>query len=277
MPKISIIGVYCFDSEGEKGIIVTDMRRDFGPFENDSFLIVLDTFNDNRNGVLFNTNAKGAKFDQEMSDDGRIRNRNWDTIWNVRTKITQNGWQAEMAIPFKSLRFGNDDLQVWGVNFQRRIRRKNEIAQWSLLPRSYNVSTVSYAGRLTGLSGIQPGRNLYVKPYILAPVIRRRGDDVDFEPDVGFDVKYGLTSQLTADLTVNTDFSQVEADDQQINLTRFSLFFPEKRDFFLEKATIFQFGQGNVGTLGGFRDLIPFFSRRIGISGGKLTYRSLLF
>ena len=270
-PQNLYLGVYCFDSEGEKGITVTDMRRDFGPFENDSFLIVLDTFNDNRNGVLFNVNAKGAKSDQEMSDDGRTRNRNWDTIWNARTKITQNGWQAEMAIPFKSLRFGNDDHQVWGVNLQRRIRRKNEIVQWSLIPRSYNVSTVSYAGRLTGLSGIRPGRNLYVKPYVLAPVIRRRGDDVDFEPDAGFDVKYGLTSRLTADLTVNTDFSQVEADDQQINLTRFSLFFPEKRDFFLEKATIFQFGQGNVGTLGGFWDLIPFFSRRIGISGGKLV------
>ena len=265
------VGVYCFDSEGEKGITVTDMRRDFAPFDNDSFLIVLDTFNDNRNGVLFNTNARGAKSDQEMSDDGGKRNRDWDAIWDVKTKITQSGWQAEMAIPFKSLRFLKDEHQVWGVNFQRRIRRKNEAAQWSLVPRSYNVSSVSQAGRLTGLSGLRPGRNLYVKPYITAPVIRRRGDDVDFEPDAGFDLKYGLTSQLILDLTANTDFSQVEADDEQINLTRFSLFFPEKRDFFLEKATTFQFGQGIPGTLGVFRDLIPFFSRRIGISKGRLV------
>ncbi len=265
------MGVYCFDSEGETGITITDIRRDFVPFDNDSFLIVLDTFNDNRNGVLFNANARGAKSDQEMSDDGGTRNRNWDAIWHVKTKITPAGWQVEMAIPFKSLRFGNADVQDWGVNFQRRIRRKNESVQWSLVPRSYNVSSVSHAGRLTGLRGIRPGRNLYLKPYITAPVVRRRGDDVDFEPDVGLDVKYGVASQLALDLTVNTDFSQVEADNQQINLTRFSLFFPEKRDFFLERATTFQFGQGNVGTVGGFRDLIPFFSRRIGLSEGNIV------
>jgi hypothetical protein len=125
---------------------------------------------------------------------------------------------------------------------------------------------------LEGLSGIRPGRNLYVKPYVTAPVVRRLGDDVDFVPDVGFDVKYGLGSQLTLDLTVNTEFSQVEADQQQINLTRFSLFFPEKREFFLENATTFEFGPGSrAGTLTTFRDLIPFFSRRIGLSGNELV------
>ena len=257
------VGVLCFDSEGGEGVTVNDMRRDFPPFESDTFLIVLDTFDDNRNGFLFNTNARGAKFDSQIGSDGSRVNRDWEGIWHVKSKITERGWQTEMAIPFKTVRFRNDTEQVWGVNFQRRIRRKNEAIQWSLIPRPYRVNRVSQAGRLEGLSGIPPGLNLHVKPYITAPVLRREGDDVDFVPDAGLDVKYALGSQLTLDLTVNTDFSQVEVDDAQINLTRFSLFFPEKREFFLENASIFQFGQT--------QDVIPFFSRRIGLSSGKLV------
>ena len=260
------VGIYCFDSEGEKGIVINDIRRDFlRPRDHDGFAILLDTFDDNRNAFFFNANAKGAKSDQQIGDDGGKRNRDWDGIWHVKTKLNESGWQAEIAIPFKTLRFPNQDRQSWGVNFQRRIRRKNEASHWSEIPRPYSFNRVSRAGRLEGLIGIRPGRNLYVKPYIAAPLLRRREDDVDFVPDAGFDVKYGLNSQLTLDLTVNTDFSQVEADDEQINLTRFSLFFPEKREFFLENATIFQFGPGS------FRELIPFFSRRIGISKGQLV------
>ncbi|MDA2934056.1 carbohydrate binding family 9 domain-containing protein [Acidobacteria bacterium AH-259-D05] len=267
------VGIYCFDSEGEKGIVVSDMRRDFlRPLDTDGFAIILDTFDDNRNAFFFNTNARGAKSDQQIGDDGGKRNRDWDGIWHVKTKINESGWQAEIAIPFKTLRFPNKDQQSWGVNFQRRIRRKNEASHWSPIPRPFRFNRVSRAGRLEGLSGIRPGRNLYVKPYITAPVLRRREDDVDFVPDMGFDIKYGLNSQLTLDLTVNTDFSQVEADDEQINLTRFSLFFPEKREFFLENATIFEFGPGSVGGPPGiFREFIPFFSRRIGISKAKLV------
>ena len=165
-----------------------------------------------------------------------------------------------MAIPFKTLRFSNREEQSWGVNFQRRIRRKNESSHWSPIPRPFRFNRISRAGRLEGLSGIRPGRNLYVKPYITAPLLPRREDDVDFVPDVGFDVKYGLNSQLTLDWTVNTDFSQVEADDEQINLTRFSLFFPEKREFFLENANTFQFGPGSgSGIPGVFSRLHSFF------------------
>jgi hypothetical protein len=266
------VGAYLFDAAGGEAIIVNDMRRDFVPFSNDTFIVVLDTFNDNRNAFFFSVNASGAKFDMQASDDGRKRNRDWDGIWYSKAKITERGWQAEVAIPFKTLRFNNLENQVWGINFQRRIRHKNELAFWSLVPRPYLVSRVSYAGTLEGLNGIRPGRNLYVKPYVSAPVVRRQGDDVDFLPDAGIDLKYGVQSQLTLDVTVNTDFSQVEADQQQINLTRFSLFFPEKRDFFLENATIFQLGPGSGGGLfAGFRDLVPFFSRRIGLFRGEVV------
>ncbi|MBI4456688.1 MAG: carbohydrate binding family 9 domain-containing protein [Acidobacteria bacterium] len=266
------VGVYCFDSEGKNGIIANDLRRDFPPFDGDTFLMVLDTFHDKRNGILLNTNPGGAQFDEQIGADGANINSDWDGIWYVKTKITESGWQAEEAIPFKTLRFRNIEHQVWGINFQRRIRRKNEVVQWSLIPRPYRANRVSLAGTLEGISGIQPGRNLYVKPYISAPLTRRRDDDVDFVPDAGFDVKYALGSQLTLDLTANTDFSQVEADDQQINLTRFSLFFPEKREFFLENSNIFQFGRGySRAGQNTFRDLIPFFSRRIGISQGRLV------
>ena len=266
------VGVYCFDSEGEKGIVVTEMRRDFSPRESDTFTIALDTFDDDRNGVVFDVNARGARADMQVGDDGAKRNREWDGIWYAQTKITERGWQAEIAIPFKTLRFGNEEQQVWGINFQRKIRRKGETNMWSLVERPYLFNRMSRAGRLEGLAGIRPGRNLYVKPYISAPLTRRRDDDVDFLPEVGLDVKYGLGSQLALDLTVNTDFAQVEADDEQINLTRFSLFFPEKREFFLENATVFQFGPGTTGGFGrDFRDLIPFFSRRIGISRGNLV------
>ena len=264
------VGIYCFDSQGSKGIVLSGMRRDFNPFDGDVFNIALDTFNDDRNGYLFTTSPVGAKHDSQIGDNGGKINPNWDGIWYAQSKITESGWQGEMAIPFKTLRFRNTEQQVWGVNFQRRIRRKNENSMWAAVPRPYSISRLSPAGKLEGLGGIRPGRNLYVKPYISLPVTRRQEDDVDFEPDVGLDVKYGLSSELTLDLTVNTDFSQVEADNQQINLTRFSLFFPEKREFFLENRSFFQFGPtGTRGPLGAYRDLIPFFSRRIGLFQGS--------
>ncbi|MCZ6769625.1 MAG: DUF5916 domain-containing protein [Acidobacteria bacterium] len=263
------IGVYCFDSAGEKGLVVTDLRRDYTPLQGDHFSVLLDTFDDNRNAFVFGTNPRGGVREGQMGGDGQASNFDWDAVWYVKSKITELGWQAEMAIPFKSLRFRDNERQVWGVNFMRRNRRKNEDIYWAPIPRPYRLSRVSLAGELEGMSGIRQGRNLYVKPYLLAPVLRREGDDIDFLPDAGFDLKYGVTSGLTLDLSVNTDFAQVEADQQQINLTRFSLFFPEKREFFLENASIFEFS----GTGRGFRssrDLIPFFSRRIGISSGDL-------
>lgn len=266
------IGVYCFDSAGKEGITVTEMKRDYRPFDNDHFSILIDTFDDNRNGFMFGTNPKGAQREGQVEGDGDNRNFDWDAIWYVKAKITERGWQAEFAIPFKTLRFKNLESQRWGINFLRVIRRKNEETYWSPIPRPYRLPRVSLAGELEGLSGIQQGRNLYVKPYLSAPIVRREEDDVDFIPDVGFDIKYGITPGLTLDLTVNTDFSQVEADTQQINLTRFSLFFPEKREFFLENADLFQFGTSDSGFRGEPQaDLIPFFSRRIGLSQGQIV------
>jgi len=263
------VGVYCFDSEGEQGIVVTDVTRDYQSSENDHFALVLDTFDDDRNGFLFGTNPEGAKRDAQTVGDGTHINFDWDGIWHVKTQITEQGWQVEMAIPFKTLRFREGDDQIWGVNFVRHIRRKNEVAHWSLVTRPYRMNRVSLAGTLEGLGGIRQGRNFYLKPYISTPITRREGDDVDFMPEVGMDAKYGVTPGLTLDLTLNTDFAQVEADVQQINLTRFSLFFPEKRDFFLENSGIFEFA--HTGRRFGRRDLIPFFSRRIGIEQGEIV------
>ena len=264
------VGVYCFDSAGQEGLVVTDVRRDYPPAQTDHFAMLLDTFDDNRNGFLFGTNPAGAMREGQIGGDGQTTNFDWDAVWSVKTKLTDSGWQIEMAIPFKTLRFRDNERQTWGVNFVRRIRRKNEDTHWTHIPRPYRMSRVSLAGELDGISGIRQGRNLYFKPYLLAPVLRREGDDIDFLPDAGFDAKYGVTSGLTLDLTVNTDFAQVEADQQQINLTRFSLFFPEKREFFLENSNIFGFGTPARGFRAS-RDLIPFFSRRIGISGGDLV------
>ena len=267
------LGVYCFDSAGRDGLIINQIFRDVGSSSNDSFSFVLDTFDDDRNAFLFGMNPAGSKRDGQIQANGANNNFNWDAIWHVETKITDSGWQGEMAIPFRTLRFiQKEDQVVWGVNFSRHIMRRTEVSHWAPVPRPHKMSAVSFAGTLEGLRGIRQGRNLSLKPYLSAPIIRREGDDVDFVPEVGLDAKYGLTPGLTLDLTVNTDFAQVEADRQQINLTRFSLFFPEKREFFLENAGNFQFGESNrrFGRITS-SELIPFFSRRIGLSQGQVV------
>ncbi len=256
------VGAYCFDSAGDNGIVIKDIKRDFNTLQSDGFQIVLDTFHDHRNSYLFGTNPKGGTWDMMIGGDGAAGNSAWNGIWHLKTKITQKGWQVEMAIPFKTLRFAED--QVWGVNFERRVRRKHEDSYWSPLPAAFRLGRVSLAGNLEGIEGVKQGRNLYIKPYILAPVQRKEGEDLAFKPTAGFDIKYAVGSQSTLDLTAHTDFSQVEADEEKINLTRFDLFFPEKREFFLENAGLFGFGRSRTG---GFRqDMMPFFSRRIGLS-----------
>ena len=265
------IGVNCLDSAGAAGFVVNDVTRDFDSSNSDYFVVLLDTFDDNRNGFLFGTNPQGAKRDGQMGGDGAYPNFDWDGVWQVKVRTTDSGWQVEMAIPFQTLRFQEAPSQVWGLNFMRRIRRKNELVHWSPIPRPYFISRVSLAGELEGLENVSRGRNLYVKPYLSFPVLRRQDDDVDFLPEAGLDVKYGLGGSLTLDLTVNTDFAQVEADVQQINLTRFSLFFPEKREFFLENSSIFEFSRSLRGFASIRQDVIPFFSRRIGISEGRLV------
>ena len=234
-------GVFAKDEEPSR-IIVNDLKKDYNTEGSDGFRIILDTFHDERNGYQFATNPAGAKWDAQMSNEGRETNANWDGIWEVATRITETGWIAEIRIPFRTLKFNSAEAQTWGMNFERKVRRLNEDSFWSPIPRIYDITRVSLAGTVDGLRGLRPGRNIRVKPYALSSsnTVGRLGTDGDF--DAGLDVKYGVTSGLTWDFTVNTDFSQAEADEQQINLSRFSLFFPEKRDFFLENSGIFQFG-----------------------------------
>jgi hypothetical protein len=268
------IGVFAKDPE-PSAIIVNELRKDFNTGSADGFQVVIDTFKDERNGYQFAINPGGAKWDSQMSNEGRENNANWDGIWDVATRIGEDGWYAEIEIPFKTLKFGPEAMQTWGINFQRRLRRQNENSYWSPVRRIHSLSRVSMAGTYEGLQGLRPGANVRVKPYALGNFNQLPGVDLDSDYDAGVDVKYGVTSGLTWDFTVNTDFSQVEADEQQVNLTRFNLFFPEKRDFFLENSGVFQFGSGNTGGGGGgagggrqnaSQDMIFFFSRQIGLS-----------
>jgi hypothetical protein len=287
-------GVFAHDSRAAE-VVISDLRKDFSTGGGDDFELVLDTFHDERNGYIFSTNAAGAKRDAQMINEGREQNANWDGIWYVETSMASDGWIAEISIPFRTLKFRPSDIQTWGVNFHRVLRSdvRNEDSYWSPMPRIYNIQRVSLAGTLDGLTGIEEGSSFRFKPYVSGTFSEdglrgvRNGDG-----DVGFDVKYGVTSGLTLDLTYNTDFSQVEADEQQINLTRFSLFFPEKREFFLENSGIFQFGGagggGGGGATSGRTNGVPndafFFSRSIGISdsgrsvpilgGARLTGRA---
>jgi hypothetical protein len=280
-------GIVAKDSDAKR-VIVSELKKDFNLDNSDSLQIVLDTFHDQRNAYQFVINPAGAKWDAQMANEGREVNQSWDGVWYVKSRVVDDGWIAEVAIPFKTLKFSHAPIQTWGINFQRTIRRRNEDALWAPVPRIYNIQRVSLAGTLEGLEGIEPGANIKIKPYTLASfaqnptaVQRRKWDS-----DVGLDVKYGVTSGLTWDFTYNTDFSQVEADEQQVNLSRFSLFFPEKREFFLENSGTFQFGTANergpttgvgaslgANAFGGIRpnqttnDMILFFSRTIGLSG----------
>jgi hypothetical protein len=262
------IGAVLYDDAPSR-IIVADSRRDSSLDDSDSFLVIIDTFHDGQNGFVFGTNPAGIEYDGQVTREGTAQfgstgggfNLEWDTSWMVSSAVTETGWATEMRIPFRSLRFQDGDAPVWGINFQRNIRRNNEVAYWSPLPRQYNLYRVSQAGTLDGLV-LPSRRNLQIVPYLLGQA-RRGGPDLDgtaYGREAGVDVKFSLTPSLTLDLTVNTDFAQVEADDVQVNLDRFSLFFPEKRPFFLENADQFR-----VGTP---QELELFFSRRIGIAAG---------
>ncbi|MDE2690641.1 MAG: DUF5916 domain-containing protein [Acidobacteriota bacterium] len=265
------IAVICFDRDASS-LAISDSRRDAMLQNEDSFRVVLDTYGDRQNGFVFGTNIAGIQYDGQFTNQGRGggssrsgssggANLDWDTSWTVRTSSGDFGWSAEMAIPFRSLRYGSDRA-VWGLNFERNIRRKNETAFWAHLGRQHDVFRVSEAGHLVGVEPPRQ-RNLQLTPYVLSTGRENVDGSVD-DSEVGMDLKYSVTPSLTLDVTVNTDFAQVEADDQQINLDRFSLFFPEKRPFFLENSGLFR-----VGSRSSFRGGTElFFSRRIGLSGG---------
>ena len=217
------------------------MRRDGNQIrQNDNFGVMLDTFYDRRNGLMFYTNALGGMMDIQITNEGNP-NQDWNTVWDVRTGRIDGGWTVEMRIPFKSLRYGPGTRQVWGVQMRRGIRRRNEFAFLTPLPPqlgSNGWSRASMAATLVGLE-VPPGsKNIEVKPYGISRVSTDRAASPavsnDLDAEVGLDVKYGVTQNLTLDFTANTDFAQVEVDERQINLTRFNLFFPEKCEFFLE-------------------------------------------
>jgi hypothetical protein len=268
------IGVVCHDTDAS-GIIVNDIRKDFAAGEQDTFEVILDTFADRRNGFVFVTNAAGAKSDTQIANEGRDVNTSWDAMWTVATKRDAGGWSAEIRIPFKTLRFERGVDRVWGVNFSRRIRRKNETDYWSPVPRVYNLYRSGLAGTLTGLGDASQGRNLRIKPWIAADSTRPvAGAAFDGGMHAGLDVKYGVTPSLTLDITAKPDFAQAEADEQQVNLTQFSLYYPEKREFFLENTGTFYFGDipresrlGNNRFSAPEEEMLLFFSRRIGLTG----------
>ena len=274
------VSVVCYDSDPNK-IVITDTRRDAPLNNTDSFMFVLDTYQDQQNGFVFGTNAGGIEYDAQVSGGGEGMsisstrqsvgiganfNINWDAAWEVKTKIGDFGWSAEFAIPFKTLRFSSKKNQSLGANFQRTIARRNEHVFWSPIPRQFSLNRLALAGIITGIN-VPSSRNLKVMPYILGNKNNVKGEDSfnSADNDFGLDAKVGLTSSLTLDLTYNTDFAQVEADEQQINLDRFSLFFPEKRGFFLENAGLFSAGENTYYG----PDIEMFFSRRIGIVNGK--------
>ncbi len=278
-----------WESQPERRV-ANEMRRDTAQLrQNDTFAVLFDTFHDKRNGYIFYANAIGGMADSQVTDEGPP-NADWNTVWDVRTGEFDGGWIIEMAIPFKSLRYQPGRDQTWGVNLRRVVRWKNEWSYLAQVPRALTtfrgLLKISSAGTLEGLQVPSGSRNLELKPFALAGVST---DNTVTPPTsnernarIGGDLKYGITQNITADLTVNTDFAQVEVDEQQVNLTRFNLFFPEKRDFFLEGLGTFAFaGRASAGLAAGTGDTpYLFFSRRIGLdqsrviplrAGGRVT------
>ena len=271
------IGVLCFDSQPDE-IIANSLIRDSDLEGDDQITIVIDTYLDHRTGFVFATNPNGARFDAFQYAPEREPNENWNGVWDVRAQVTPEGWQAEILIPFKTLRFHNRKEQIWGINFRRVIQRKNEEDLWSGYAYNEGITYLSSAGELHGLFDLKRGHQVEFFPYGKFGIQRQDSNNPSQNVlrKTGFNIKYGVTPTLTADFTVNTDFAQVEADQERINLTRFSLYYPEKREFFLEGADIFRFGRFYSGQV--------FYSRRIGLSedgqqipilsGARLTGRA---
>ena len=265
------------EEEHPERLMASEMRRDHRSIGwNDSFQIVLDTFYDRRNGFLFHTNALGALFDAQVTDE-RNTNSDWNTVWWVKSQVVEEGWTVEIRIPFRSLRYAAGGAQLWGINFQRNIKHKNEKVFFTPTPQAYNrdgLVRLSNAATLVGLEAPAGSRRMELKPYAIGSQTHAPLRDINNEwsGDIGGDFKFGVTDGLTADLTWNTDFAQVEDDESQVNLSRFSLFYPEKREFFLEGQGVFDFGGRQTRAFGGGGPSdapIPFFSRSIGISGGS--------
>ena len=277
------IGAELSDADAA-GIRASELRRDNTLESDDSFAVLLDTYLDNRNAFVFRVNPRGTRFDALIRNESRFYYADWDEQWTAAAAMTDRGWSVEMVIPFKVLRFRSAATQTWGLNFERIIKRKNELAYWSGWGRNFTFQNVSQAGRLEGLAGIKQAERWRLRPYVLAggeelaavaaPSGARRITEIGID-----DLKWQATSTLTADLAANPDFAQTEVDAQQVNLTRFSLFFPEKRQFFIEGADSLRMGVGLLHF--GPPPLEIVYTRNIGLSssgtpiaipvGGKLT------
>jgi len=258
------MGVTAYDSEPDKWLGYQRRRDEFLPAD-DRFMWRIDTFLDERSGYFFEMNPSGLMADAVFGVNGM--NRAWDGIWNARVRHSEIGWTIEIEIPFRTLNF-DPNTDTWGINFQRTVRRKNEDSIWMGWARNQGLDRMTNAGHVKGISNVTQGKGLDVKPYGLvsaesAPIAGSRQWDGD--KNAGVDVFYNPTPGLRANVTVNTDFAQTEVDQRQVNLTRFSLFFPERRDFFLDGATFFDFASINGNGLGS-EQVQPFFSRRIGLS-----------
>ncbi|HSG08117.1 MAG TPA: DUF5916 domain-containing protein [Longimicrobiales bacterium] len=274
------VGAEMFDRNPE-GIVLGGLERDSPGIlfeEMDAFGLTLDTFLDRRSSFIFFVNPAGGVKDGQGTDDGRARDYGWDGVVDVRTRVHERGWTMEMAIPWRTLRFDPTVTdQRWGMNVMRRIRRKNEVSYWAPLERRNRIFLMSKAGTMTGMANLPAARNVSIKPYALASrsVNNALGDDaLSHEADGGLDMKWGITPSLTMDLSWRTDFSQVEVDQEQVNLTRFPVFFPELREFFLENSGTFAFGDMDGGPGGprlgsSLRDLTLFHSRQIGLRSGS--------
>lgn len=272
------IGIHAFDSEATR-INARELVRDADFSNDDRIDILLDTYHDRRNGYRFSVNPRGTQQDALITDEGRDINLSWDAPWVTAAQIDATGWTVEISIPLTTLRF-IEGADAWGLNIARVIRRKNETDLWTSWERSFGLARVSQAGELAGVAEIKRRRLKEVKPYASGgwregvPLIGSPGFDAGLQAKIGLEVaKIGITPSLTAEFTANPDFGQAEVDTQVVNLTRFSVFFPEKRDFFLENAGIFLFGRPEANQL--------FFTRRIGLTddgapvsidyGAKLT------
>ena len=290
--KTLYIGVWVWDSD-PSAIMGSEMKRDAGLNKGDQLKITIDTFHDHRNAFYFSTNPLGAYKDANTVENGRTINYDWNAVWDNKTSIDERGWYVEMAIPLNQLRFKTTiGESTWGLNLCRILFRKNEESYWVPFPREWGASgfaRVSNAGLLQGLSGIKSRRRIEFVPFLSPTASRDYVANSEFDTDAkyGGDFKIGLTDDLIADFTYHTDFAQVEADQEVVNLTRFSLFFPEKRQFFTESAGIFDFAKSVTGLGGDAAANDPgllniFYSRRIGlvdgqqvpiIGGGRVTGR----
>ncbi len=273
----------CWDSASADEWTANELRRDTSQLrQNDMFGALLDTFHDRRNGFNFYTNPLGARADQVVTNEGNP-NADWNPVWFVRTGRFDGGWTVEMAIPFKSIRYVSGDDQEWGLQIRRSIRRKNEWTHLTFVPAATggvtSIFRASAAATLVGLDLPPASKNVELKPYAISELttdqVRRPPVSNDLSATAGLDAKYGINANMTADLTINTDFAQVEVDEQQVNLTRFPVVFPEKRDFFLEGRGTFEFARasGQAGFSGqtSIANNAPqlFFTRRIGLNNGR--------